>query len=137
MTKITKEVMLSALQKKFPEITDIIRNKGYKIQDKEYLPTITVYLTSSFKTKEHTWNYQITLTLSGNSIPYDIEDQKKIIKELLGMIKEERKNTMNFLKHLQEKNLLLMKKSSGLLMILLSSRMNTASTDLETKHILL
>ncbi len=129
--------MLSALQKKFPEITDIIRNKGYKIQDKEYLPTITVYLTSSFKTKEHTWNYQITLTLSGNSIPYDIEDQKKIIKELLGMIKEERKNTMNFLKHLQEKNLLLMKKSSGLLMILLSSRMNTASTDLETKHILL
>lgn len=98
MTKITKEVMLSALQKKFPEITDIIRNKGYKIQDKEYPPTITVYLTSSFKKKEHTWNYQITLTLSGNSISYDIEDQEKIITELPGMIKEEKKKHNEFLK---------------------------------------
>lgn len=135
MTKITKEVMLSALQKKFPEITDIIRNKGYKIQDKEYPPTITVYLTSSFKKKEHTWNYQITLTLSGNSISYDIEDQEKIITELPGMIKEEKKKHNEFLKTPAGKNPLLMKKSFGLLMILLLSRMNTASTDLETKQI--
>lgn len=98
MTKITKETMLSALQKNFPEITDIIRNKGYKIQDTEYPPNITVYFTSSIKKKEHTWNYSITFSLSNNSIPYDTEDQEKIIKELPQLIKDETEKHMEFLK---------------------------------------
>jgi len=98
MTKITKETMLSALQKNFPEITDIIRNKGYKIQDTEYPPNITVYFTSSMKKKEHTWNYSITFSLSNNSIPYDTEDQEKIIKELPQLIKDETEKHTEFLK---------------------------------------